>query len=33
MMVLEMELQHAESFHTLVLSQVPEFMPQFQDEQ
>ena len=31
-MVLETELQHAESFHTLVLIQIPEFMPQSQDE-
>ena len=31
-MVLEIELQHAESFHTLMLSQIAEFMPQFQDE-
>ena len=29
---LEIELQHAESTHTLVLIQIPEFMPQFQDE-
>ena len=28
MMVLEIELQHAESIHKLVLSQIPEFMPQ-----
>ena len=33
MMVLEIELQHAESFHTLVLSQIPQFMSQFQDGQ
>ena len=28
MMVLEIDLQHAESTHTLVLIQIPEFMPQ-----
>ena len=32
MMVLEIELQHAESFHTFVLIQIPEFMPHSQDE-
>ena len=32
MMVLEIELQHAESFHTLVLIQILEFMPQSQNE-
>ena len=33
MMVLEIECQHAESRHTLVLIQVPEIMLQSQDEQ
>ena len=32
MMVLDVELQHVESTHTLVLIQIPEFMPQSQDE-
>ena len=32
MMVLEIELQHAESMHTLVLSQIPEFLSRFQNE-
>ena len=32
MMVLEIELQHAESFHSLLLSQIPEFMPSFQND-
>ena len=32
MMILEIELQHAQSFHTLVLSQIPEFLQRFQDE-
>ena len=32
MMVLEIELQHADSIHTLVLIQIPEFIPQSQDE-
>ena len=27
----EIELQHSESIHTLVLFQIPEFMPQSQD--
>ena len=31
-MVLEIELQHAESIHTLVLIQIPKFMPQSQDD-
>ena len=31
-MVFEIELQHAESTHTLVQLQNPEFMKQFQDE-
>ena len=33
MMVSEIELQHAESVHTLELNRIPEFMPQFLDEQ
>ena len=30
-MVLEIELQHAESVHTLVLTEIPEFVPYFQN--
>ena len=32
MIVLEIELRHAESVHTLVLIQIPEFKQQSQDE-